>query len=223
MARLARVVAPGFPHHIIQRGNRDQQTFFSGNDYRTYIDLMATWCESRDVDIWAYCLTPNRADLIAVPRSADGLRRAIGEAHRRYTQHVNTREGWRGHLWQGRFSSYPVDERYVLPVVLAVEVFPVLVGLVDVPTAWPWSSVRAHLRNEDDRLVKVRPLSQKVRDWSAFLRAPIDDEALAVLGRHERTGRPLGDFAFVSKLERDLDRPLRRRKPGPKPKQQAAP
>jgi putative transposase len=59
MARIARVIAPGTPHHVTQRGNRRQQTFFSDDDYCAYIDLMAEWCRKYDVEIWAWCLMPN--------------------------------------------------------------------------------------------------------------------------------------------------------------------
>src|ERR1017187_289233 len=81
MARLARVVAPGLPHHITQRANRGQRSFFCDEDYQSYLELMAQWCGAHKVEIWAYCLMPNRVHLIAVPQSADGLRRAIGEVH----------------------------------------------------------------------------------------------------------------------------------------------
>jgi len=108
MARIARGVAPGLPHHITQRGNRRQATFFSADDYRAYIALLGEWCRYWHVEVWAYCLMPNHVHLIAVPPTDDGLRRAIGEAHRRYTRRVNFREDWRGHLWQGRFASYPL-------------------------------------------------------------------------------------------------------------------
>ena len=109
MARLARVVAPGFPHHITQRGNRRQATFFEEEDYQAYRDFMAEWCGKCEVAVWAYCLMPNHVHLIVVPESLEGLRRAIGEAHRRYTCRINYREGWRGHLWQGRFASFVMD------------------------------------------------------------------------------------------------------------------
>ena len=104
MARLARVVAPGLPHHVTQRGNRRQQTFFCDEDYQSYLEVIAQSRSAHQVEIWAYCLTPNHVHLIAVPQSADGLKRAIGKVHRRYTRMVNFREGWRGHLWQGRFA-----------------------------------------------------------------------------------------------------------------------
>ena len=88
MARLARVVVPGMPHHVTQRGNRRQETFFCDDDYQAYLDLMAEWCGEQKVAVWAYCLMPNHVHLIVVPKSEDGLRRAIGEAHRRYTRRV---------------------------------------------------------------------------------------------------------------------------------------
>ena len=118
MARLARVVAPGLPHHITQRGNRRQPTFFSDEDDQYYLQLMAEWCAFCSVEIWANCLMPNHVHLIAVPQSADGLTRAIGDVLHRYTRMVNFREGWRGHLWQGRFSSFVLDEGFRHPACL---------------------------------------------------------------------------------------------------------
>lgn len=93
MGQVARVVAPGMPHHVIQRGNRRLPTFFRHEDYDVYIDLMAQWCRKLHVEVWAYCLMPNHVHLVAVPESKDGLAKALGEAHRRYTRHVNFREG----------------------------------------------------------------------------------------------------------------------------------
>ena len=84
------------PHHVTQRGNRRQTTFFSDDDYRAYLDLMAESCEEFKVAVWAYCLMPNHVHLILVPAAAEGLGRAVGETHRRYTRRVNFREGWRG-------------------------------------------------------------------------------------------------------------------------------
>ena len=114
MARIARVIAPGIPHHVTQRGNRCQQAFFIVGDYEAYLALMAEWCAKLNVQIWAYCLMPNHVHLIVVPESKEGLARAIGEAHRRYTRRINFREECRGHLWQERFASFPMDERYLL-------------------------------------------------------------------------------------------------------------
>ena len=217
MARLARVVAPGYPHHVTQRGNRRQETFFREDDYRVYRDLMRAWCAKCAVEIWAYCLMPNHVHLIAVPRSGDALARAIGEAHRRYTRHVNFREGWRGYLWQGRFASFPMDEDYLLAAARYVELNPVRAGIVRRPESYPWSSARAHLGGGGDDLVRVAPLLQRVPDWRSFLRSGLPESDLDALRRHEHTGRPLGGQRFIETLERRLGRILKKRKPGPRP------
>lgn len=158
MAGLARVVAPGIPHHITQRGNRRQETFFCTEDYQAYIALMREWCRACAVEVWAYCLMPNHVHVIAVPDSGDGLRRAIGEAHRRYTRRVNFREGWRGHLWQGRFASCPMEEPYLLAAARYIEQNPVRAGLAARPGEYPSSSARAHVAGRDGSLVTVAPL-----------------------------------------------------------------
>jgi putative transposase len=217
MARLARVVVPGIPHHITQRGNRRQPTFFRDADYAVYLELMAEWCDKCAVQIWAYCLMPNHVHLIAVPKSADGLCRAIGEAHRRYTRHVNFREGWRGHLWQGRFASYVLDEPHLLAAARYVELNPVRAGLTVAPSDYRWSSAQAHLKGKDDSLVRVEPLLAMAGNWRRLLTSAVSEEDLREFRQHERTGRALGDDAFQKRLERKLGRVLRRQKPGPKP------
>jgi putative transposase len=89
---------------------------------------------------------PNHVHLVAVPKSEDGLRRALGEAHRRYTRLINFREGWRGHLWQGRFSSFVMDEKYLLAAARYVELNSVRTRLVEKPELYPWSSAAAHVK-----------------------------------------------------------------------------
>ncbi len=218
MPRLARVVVPGLPHHVTQRGNRRQQTFFCDEDYEAYLDLMAEWCEQRDVEVWAYCLMPNHVHLLAVPACEGALRRAIGEAHRRYTRRVNFREGWRGHLWQGRFASFVLDEPHLLAAARYVECNPVRAGLAEQPEAYRWSSARAHLQVRDDRLVKVMPLLERVGDCREFLSGGVEAETMEEFRGHERTGRPLGSDGFLAGLKRMLGRILRPQKPGPKAK-----
>ncbi len=221
MARLARVVAPGLPHHVTQRGNRRQKTFFSPSDYRLYRSLMAEWCGREGVEVWAYCLMPNHVHLIAVPEREDALQRAIGEAHRRYSRAVNLREGWRGHLWQGRFASFPMDQDHLLAAARYVELNPVRAGIRRRPETHPWSSARAHLAEKDDELVKVAPLLEMVGDWKTFLAGGLEEEDLEALRSHERTGRPLGSPSFADCIERTLGRPLLPQKRDPKAKRRA--
>jgi putative transposase len=218
MARLARVVAPGIPHHVTQRGNRRQQVFFNDDDYAAYRALLAEGCRAAGVAVWAYCLMPNHVHLILTPSDADGLRAALGEAHRRYTRHVNLREGWRGYLWQGRFASCPMDEAHLLACARYVELNPLRARLARRARDWRWSSARAHLAGTDDGLVRVRPLLALAPDWPDFLAEGLDEADHEAIRAGERTGRPLGSPRFVARLEKRLDRPLARRKPGPKAK-----
>jgi putative transposase len=216
MARIARIVVPGYPHHITQRGNRSQETFFCDDDYKQYIDLMVEWCGRCGVDIWAYCLMPNHTHLIAVPRTEEGIRKAIGEAHRRYARMINFREGWRGYLWQGRFHSFAMDEQYLLAAVRYIELNPVRARLVTDPIVYPWSSARAHIEKRDDALVRVSPLVELIPDWDEFLKGELQEKAYQELRQHERTGRPLGSNSFIDKLEALLEKQLRKKKTGPK-------
>ena len=216
MARLARVVVPGVPHHVTQRGNRRQKVFFGEDDYRHYRSLLAAGCAAAQVEVWAYCLMPNHVHLILVPRTADGLRAALGETHRRYTRHVNLRQGWRGFLWQGRFASCPLDEPHLLAAARYVELNPVRARLAPQARGWPWSSARAHLRGADDELVRVTPLLELAPEWRGFLAEGLSEADGQAIRAGERTGRPLGSPRFIARLERRLDRPLARRKPGPK-------
>lgn len=214
MARLPRAVIPGVPHHITQRGNRRQRTFFEAEDYARYLELMSEWCARCSVDVWAWCLMPNHVHLVAVPASAAALRRAIGEAHRRYTLAVNQRQGWQGHLWQGRFRSFVMDERHAVAAVRYVELNPVRAGLVAHAADYPWSSAHAHLKKRDDSLVRVRPMLEQVPDWNAFLACGPEPEVESALRRHQSTGRPLGSDDFVLEMEQRIGRSLRPGKPG---------
>ena len=161
---------------------------------------------------------PNHVHLIAVPQSADGLRRAIGEVPLRYARMINFREGWRGHLWQGRFSSFVLDEPYLLTAALCVELNPVRARLVRAPSRYRWSSAAAHVRGKDDVLVKVAPLLELAPNWRGFLARVIREEDIKLLRAHESTGRPWGGEEFLATLEQDLGRILKRRKPGRKKK-----
>src|ERR1700694_1417479 len=107
MARIGRIVVPGFPHHVTQRGNRRQPVFFEPSDYQLYRDLLAERCRKASVEVWAYCLMPNHVHLVLTPRTPHGLARAIGETHRQYTAFINARarrvasRRWRStrHIW----------------------------------------------------------------------------------------------------------------------------
>lgn len=219
MGRIARVVAPGYPHHVVQRGNRRQETFFCEGDYQAYGKLLSEWCTRCGIEVWCYCFMPNHVHMILVPGSEGGLHKAVGEVHRRYTRMVNFREGWRGHLWQGRFSSFVMDEKHLLAAARYIEMNPVRAGLVGLPWEYRWSSAKAHVSGQDDGLVGRSLLTEMVGDWRSFLAAGGDGGKDKEIRRHERTGRPLGDEVFLERLEHLLERALKKKKPGPKTKQ----
>ena len=224
MARLARIVIPGIPHHVIQRGNRRQPVFFGEGDYAAYVALVADACAAAQVRCLAWCLMPNHIHLILVPETADGLRAALGEAHRRYSRAINRAQGWTGYLFQGRFASYPMDEAHLMTAVRYVERNPVDAGLVAHAENWRWSSARAHLSGKPDGLTDLDGLAHIHRNWRAMLRlgleaGDIDEAAEAAIEASLRTGRPLGDAGFVTRLEEATGRALKRGKPGPKLKQ----
>ena len=217
MPRIARLVVPGYPHHVTQRGNRRQTVFFSDDDYQSYLNYLSQACENASVEIWAYCLMPNHIHMIAVPESQDGLRRLFSEAHRRYSRMINFREGWRGHLWQERFHSFVMNEAYLLAAVRYVELNPVRARLCQSAEDWPWSSTAAHLAGKDDVLVRVRPMLDRVGNWRVYLNDAGQLPTLNVIRTHSRTGRPAGDNRFIDKLEALTGRSLKRKKPGRKP------
>ena len=214
MARTARLVVPGYPHHVTQRGVRRMDVFLERGNYETYLELLRRCCARAGTEVWAYCLMPNHVHLILVPSDEDGLRAALGEAHRRYTRHVNFRQDWRGHLWQERFHSFAMDEDHLLACARYVELNPVRAKLVKRPQAWPWSSAKAHLDGKDDGITAVNPLLKRVDNWRAFLKGGVDEETLAALRRHGRTGHPAGSDAFFKKLKRLLKRDVKPLRPG---------
>ena len=166
MSRLARIVVPGLPHHVTQRGNRRERVFFGDEDYALYRDLLAERCRKAAVACWAYCLMPNHVHLVLVPEHADGLARALGETHRRYTGFVNARARQTGHLFQSRFGSVVLDEDHLLAAARYLALNPVRARLVRRARDWRWSSVRAHLAGTDDELVSVRPLLDRMRRFA---------------------------------------------------------
>jgi putative transposase len=218
MARLARLVLPGIPHHVTQRGNRREQTFFRDSDYTFYRELLAEAADKAGAEIWCYCLMPNHVHMIVVPADENGLHRTFSEAHRRYTNFINTRHGWTGHLWQGRFKSVAMDEKHLAHAMRYVSLNPVRARLVAKAQDWPWSSVRAHLSGADDRLVRVAPALERYGDFAHFLDEFGDEpDTWQALRRSEGSGRPLGSAAWLAGLEAQTGRRLAPQKRGRKP------
>lgn len=218
MARLARAIFPGLPHHVTQRGNGRAQTFFSDADYALYRDLLAEHCAVAAVEVWGWVLMPNHVHLILVPSDADGIRRALAPVHRHYAGHIHARLKRTGHFWQGRFGCVAMDEAHLAAAIRYVSLNPVRAGLVKRAADWRWSSARRHLgRVEDDNLTKAAPIKDRFPDFTALLASGEDEERTARLRKAETIGRPIGGAAFLDALEAASGRSLRPAKRGPRP------
>jgi len=217
MPRIPRLVVPDYPHHVTQRGNRRQKTFFHTQDYEAYLEFIAAALPKAECEVWAYCLMPNHVHFVIVPHHENSLALLFKEAHRRYTRRINFREKWRGHLWQERFHSFVMDEQHLNATVKYVELNPVAAGLCEQPQDWRWSSVHAHLDAIDDELVSVKPMLEKFPNWADYLGGFQSTEMLQKVRKHTRTGRPLGSGNFIETLESLTGRSLRPLKPGRKP------
>ena len=227
MAQLNRVVAVGCPHHITQRGNFRRDVFYDDEDRSAYLDLLARYSGEAQLEILGFCLMSNHIHLIAVPTRLDSMAIAMRDTHQSYSRWLNIRLRRRGHAWQNRYFSCPLDPAHAAYAMRYVEFNPVRAGMVESVLDYPWSSARAHCGL--DALSAQLNLSDWHRRYSA-------QQWTAVLGlgfRHSgdldrlrqatRTGRPFGTPDFVAELEEKLERTLHPKKRGRKPKAEQEP
>lgn len=201
MPRMARLVVPGFAHHVTQRGARRQQTFFEDSDFEAYLQLLRAKLKKVDVRIWAYCLMPNHIHAIAVPADSCAMSRLFGDVHRAYAQMINAKHDWKGHLWQERFYSTVMDEKHTYAAMRYVELNPVRAGLCKRPNGWRWSSVHAHFGSNDDDVVDTDSTDQLVTNWRDYLTESESTATRDSIRSHTRSGRPIGDADFVEMIE----------------------
>ncbi len=174
------MVVPGLPHHVVQRGNRRQDVFFSDADREAYLGFLREACAKSGVEVRGWCIMSNHVHVIAVPAGEGSLGMCFADAHVRYTRMVNFREGWRGHLWQGRFGSSPMDERHAVAALRYVERNPVRVGLVERPWEYEWSSAARHagVAEGDPLLGDDGWFDELAGGWREFLLVPDEEEFL---------------------------------------------
>lgn len=202
MPRGRRIVVPEVPHHVVQRGNRRQPIFFADADRRAYLRLLREACRRHGTHCLGWCLMDNHVHLILVPPDEDGLRAPLASAHTAYSQRVNRRNGLAGHLFQGRFASYAMDEAHLMLAVRYVENNPVAAGLVRRAEDWPWSSARAHLGLASDGFTDSAALGVHVRNWRAMLALGLEAADEAAVERGVRTGWPLAGASWLETLAR---------------------
>jgi len=203
MPRSSRRVFADVPHHVTQRGNRRQRTFYREQDYRDYLRIAAKAFRASGVEVWAYCLMPNHVHIIATPAAPEALATAVGNTHHRYTRLIQTRERWSGHLWQGRFASFPMDETHLRRCLRYVGLNPVRAGLVERAIDWPWSSVLAHVDGYPDPLLTPGPAAERLgEELPAFFDSDLPAHEYQGLRDASLSGRPLGAAEWVRALGR---------------------
>lgn len=218
MPRLARVILPNIPYHVTQRGNRREDVFFNDDDRTFYLSLLKEYCDKHFVEVWAYCLMTNHIHLILRPTTREGLQKVLKPLHMRYAQRINKREGWKGHLWQGRFFSSALDEAYTHSAIRYVEQNPVRTKMVESPEKYAWSSAAAHMGIAESGLLSKILSAYKPADtceWGMYLARETPQEHIDILRRNVEKGLPCGKEQFIKNLEtltkRDLSyRPVGR-------------
>lgn len=221
MPRQPRVVIPGRPHHITQRGNGQRDVFYTEVDRSVYISLLKKYTAEYAVQVLGFCLMTNHVHVIATPATAAGLTQAFGRTHNDYSRwlHVHRRES--GHLWQSRYFSCPLDGPYIWAALAYVERNPVRAGLVAHCEDWHWSSAQFHLGRASSDWLTTDFWAQNWTTgmWRSWLEKGFaEDEIRGRLLEATRTGRPLGEAGFVETCEQQSGRLLRPKRSGPKPK-----
>ncbi|MDD2547025.1 MAG: transposase [Burkholderiaceae bacterium] len=159
MARLPRLTLPGYPHHIIQRGNNRQRIFLDREDFERMLALLEEQARQCAVAVHAYVLMDNHFHLLATPQTAEGLPRMMQAVGRSYVRYFNARHGRTGTLWEGRYRSTVIEsERYLLACMVYIDLNPVRAGLVAQAVEWPWSSHAHFMGLRQDRLITPHAL-----------------------------------------------------------------
>ncbi|MCD6150559.1 MAG: transposase, partial [Deltaproteobacteria bacterium] len=186
-------------------------------------EWLQLYCEQHAVQIQAYCLMTNHIHIVATPDTAEGLQKVFKPLHMRYAQRINRLKGWKGHLWQGRFFSSPLDDQYLWSAIRYVERNPVRAGMVEKAEDYLWSSASAHCGlKEDDILGKKEDWGNMLvstDDWSGWLAVKEDSERLDALRKHVEKGLPCGSESFVKALGDQIGRVLELRFQGRPSKQ----
>jgi len=214
MPRIARAVAEGYPHHLTQRGNYRQVVFEDEDDFIQYKTWLKDYSQKFGLKIWAYCLMNNHVHFICVPQTEDSLAKAFNTLHMRYSQYFNRKKGAKGHLWQGRFYSCPLDEIHLYAAIKYVENNPVRAKIVKEPEEYKWSSVNGHISGNDPLLSRDCHLEGDIKDWRAYLKERDDNRLIEGIRKNSLTGRPCGEDAFIQKIEKMLGRNLKAQKRG---------
>lgn len=217
MARLPRLVVPGLPHHLIQRGNDNQPVFRDDIDRRRYLDVFVDVARTNRLAVHAYALMDNHVHVLGTPATADGLSRTMQSLGRRYVGWFNLRHGRSGTLWEGRFRCAVIEtERYLLTCMRYIELGPVRAGMVARAADYRWSSASFHLGERLDELVTDHSLFwalgntpfERQAAWRALLEQGVTEAESKRISDSAYKGWACGSEAFLASLKGQTSRPV---------------
>lgn len=193
MPRTVRASQGGFCYHVLNRGNARSEVFHKPEDYSAFLHALSESSVRLPMRLLAYGLMPNHFHLVMRPHGDGDLSRWMQwlmTTHvRRYLRHY----GHSGHVWQGRFKAFPIqDDEHLLTVVRYVERNPLRAGLVTRAEDWPWSSLGASSENAE---VMPKLASEELLrrgDWAEFVNQPMTEAEVEAIRRAIRRGRPFG-------------------------------
>jgi putative transposase len=226
MARLPRLTLPGYPHHIIQRGNNRQAVFSSAADHQRLLGLLDESARKFGVALHAYVLMDNHFHLLATPTTADGLPQMMQAAGRCYVRYFNDSQGRTGTLWEGRYRATVIDaERYLLPCMAYLDLNPVRAGLIAEAKDYPWSSHGHYAGLRVDSLLTPHPLVWALGNtpfareaaYAELVRAGITLEQQDLLTRSALSGWALGGEDFLAELQKRTERRVTKNQAGRPP------
>ncbi|MDP3760831.1 MAG: transposase [Ramlibacter sp.] len=226
MARLPRLTVPGYPHHIIQRGNNRQAIFATTADYEVLLAMLEEHAGKSGVAIHAYVLMSNHFHLLATPETAEGIPAMMQAVGRRYVRYFNQRQGRTGTLWEGRYKSTLIQaERYLLACMVYIDLNPVRAGLVRDPADYPWSSHSHYVGRGSDRLVTPHSLYWELGNTPFARDAAYADLVRAGISAHQQhaltdsalRGWALGEPDYVADLQRRTARRVSKTRVGRPP------
>jgi putative transposase len=212
------------PHHITQRGNGRANVFDCDQDRAVFLDLLAGYSLQYGLSLWGYCLMSNHFHLVAVPSQEDAAAKVLGRLESDYARFLNVRRRTSGHLWQARYHSVAMEPAHCWRALAYIERNPVRAGMTSAAAYYPWSSAAARVGFVVvPAWLDLDPWSQHwtTTEWLCMLADGSEDEITRVeLQGATFSGRPLGE-ALVARLEKELNRRLRRGKAGRPPKERA--
>ncbi len=210
MARLPRLTLPGYPHHVIQRGNNRQAIFESNGDRQFLLDLLLENALKFSVAIHAYVLMGNHFHLLATPQTSEGLPQMMQAVGRRYVRLFNDSRERSGTLWEGRYKSTLIQsDRYLLACMAYIDLNPVRAGIATSPDEHPWSSYGHYAGLRVDPLITPHPLVWELGNtpfareaaYVELVRNGITEREQSALTQSVLRGWALGEPGFVAELQ----------------------